>query len=65
MRDMPELMELCSRVERRCDNYRPPDFRMIPTYADIQRRKKVVTAFGTGLGVGIMLASSILILVFP
>ena len=44
---------------------RPPNFRMFPTYADLRRRKKVVTAFGTGLGVGIMLASLVLILVFP
>lgn len=57
MRDLlPELEELCVRVELRCDTYRPPNFQMLPTYADLRRRREVACTLGIAFGIGIMLS---------
>lgn len=59
------LDQLCERVERSSTVYRPPNFQMLPTYADLQRRRKTVTAFGMGLGVGTMLGVIIAVIFLP
>ena len=52
-------------AERRDTLYRPPDFKMSPTYTDIRRRRQIVTAFGASVGIGIMLGVIAAVLFLP
>ena len=62
LRDLRQTVETAERCNVM---YRPPDFTMFPTYADLQRRRKTVTAFGLGLGVGTMLGVIAAVLLLP
>lgn len=65
MKDMPAVEALLDRVERDCTVRRPPDFVLIRNRMEARRRKALVTAAGTGFGLGIMLASIIVNLLLP
>lgn len=57
-----QLDAWCEKEERRCDTYRPPNFQMLPTYAELRRRREVASTFGIAFGIGIMLGVVIAIL---